>query len=100
MKKKVTIGKGMSVSRGKESELKEKAGGSNVGKYKSVSKKNFAGPKAGAPEGSYPIDTLKRAKAALAYAHNAPEPEKIRQAVYKKYPALAKRKNSYNKKGK
>jgi hypothetical protein len=92
MKKKVKIGKKMEVSRGKEKEMKEKPGGSNVGKYKSVSKKEFAGPSGGAPKGSYPINTEKRAKAALSYARNAPDPAGIKGAVYRKYPKLRKRK--------
>lgn len=88
--KKVKIGKGMSVSHGKESEMKKRAGGSNVGKYKDVAKKNFAGTSGGAPKGSYPINTEKRAKAALSYAHNAPNPSGIRKAVHSKYPSLGK----------
>lgn len=87
-KKKVTIGKGMKVPRGKESKMQKKAGGSNVGAYKNVSKKDFAGTSGGAPAGSYPINTKKRARAALAYAHNAPNPSGIKKAVYRKYPAL------------
>ncbi len=83
-----TIGKGMKVSHGRESQMHKKAGGSNVGKYKNVTKKNFAGPAGGAPSGSFPINTSKRAKAALAYAHNAPHPIGIRTAVHKKYPHL------------
>lgn len=77
-----------SVPRGKESQMKEKPGGSNVGKYKEV--KSFAGPSGGAPQGSFPINTRKRAKAALAYAHNAPNPSGIKRAVHKKYPSLGK----------
>jgi len=88
MAKKVTIGKGMKVPRGKESKMQKRAGGSNVGEYKKVSKKNFAGPSGGAPAGSYPINTKKRAKAALAYARNAPNPAGIRRAVYRKYPEM------------
>lgn len=91
-KKKVKIGKGMTVSRGKERKMEKRAGGSNVGEYKSVSKKDFAGPSGGAPQGSYPINTEKRAKAALAYARNAPNPSGIKRAVYRKYPGLKKRK--------
>lgn len=91
-KKEVKIGKGMKVPRGKEAKMKKKPGGSNVGEYKSVSKKDFAGTKGGAPEGSYPINTKKRARAALAYAHNAPNPAGIRRAVYQKYPDLKKAK--------
>lgn len=88
MAKKTTIGRGMKVPRGKESKMQKRAGGSNVGEYKDVSKKNFAGPSGGAPSGSYPINTKKRAKAALAYAHNAPNPSGIKRAVYRKYPDL------------
>lgn len=65
-----------------------KPGGSNVGKYKSVH--SFAGPAGGAPEGSFPINTRKRAKAALAYAHNAPKPSGIKAAVHRKYPDMGK----------
>lgn len=89
--KKVSIAKGVKVTKQKEREMKKKPGGSNVGEYENVSKKNFAGPSGGAPKGSYPIDTLKRAKAALAYAHNAPDPEGIKRAVYRKYSTLRKK---------
>lgn len=91
MKALVIIAKGKKVKRGEEAKMKKRAGGSNVGKYKNVSKKSFAGPAGDAPIGSYPIDTLKRAKAALAYAHNAPNPAGIKASVYRKYPALKKR---------
>jgi len=86
--KKVTIGKGMKVPRGKESKMQKKAGGSNVGEYKTVSSKDFAGPSGGAPKGSYPINTKARAKSALKLAHNAPRPSGIKSAVYRKYPEL------------
>ena len=85
---KVTIGKGEQVSRGQEKKMQEKPGGSNVGEYKGVSKSNFAGPKGGAPQGSYPINTKERAKSALSYAHNATNPQGIKNAVYNKYPSL------------
>ena len=85
-----TIAKNLTVAKGVESKLKKKAGGSNVGKYKNVSTKEMAGPAGGAPKGSFPINTKKRAKAALAYAHNAPKPAGIRAAVHKKYPDLGK----------
>ena len=42
---------------------RKKPGGSNVGKYKGV--KAFAGPSGGAPAGSFPINTLARAKSAF-----------------------------------
>lgn len=86
--KDIKISATKSVPRGKESAMKKKAGGSNVGKYKEV--KSFAGPSGGAPQGSFPINTRKRAKAALAYAHNAPKPSGIKAAVHRKYPDLGK----------
>ncbi len=67
---------------------RKKPGGSNVGKYKGVAKKSFAGTAGGAPKGSFPIDTKKRAIAALAYRRNAPNPAGIAAAVKKKYPGL------------
>lgn len=88
MAKKVSIGKGMKVSKAKEKKMEKKPGGSNVGEYKSVGKKDFAGPKGGSPKGSYPINTRARGKSALKLAHNAPNPEGIKKAVYKKYPSL------------
>jgi len=87
-RKKVTIGKGMKESAAKVRRARSKPGGSNVGEYKSVAKKSFAGPSGGAPAGSYPINTLARAKSALKLAHNAPNPAGIRRAVFKKYPSL------------
>lgn len=92
MAKKVTIGKGMKIPRGEEKKLEKKAGGSNVGEYKKVAKKDFAGPSGGSPKGSYPINTLHRAKSALKLAHNAPDPSGIKAAVYRKYPELKKKK--------
>jgi len=71
-------------------EARKRAGGSNVGKYARVKKVDFAGPSGGAPQGSYPINTVKRAKSALKLAHNAPRPAGIRKAVEKKYPSLKK----------
>lgn len=82
--KKVTIAKGLKVKRGKESKMQKKAGGSNVGEYKKVSKKEFCGPSGGAPKASYPVNTAKRCRAALAYAHNAPNPGGIRSCVKRK----------------
>jgi hypothetical protein len=72
--------------------MRKRPGGSNVGKYKSIKKSSFAGPRGGAPQGSFPIDTLARARNALSRAHFAPDPAGIRAAVYKKYPELKKRK--------
>ena len=82
----------------KQSAARKKPGGSNVGKYKNV--KAFAGPSGGAPAGSYPINTLARAKSALKLAHNAPRPAGIRAAVYRIYPALKPKVKGKKKKGK
>lgn len=81
------IARNMMVSAAREHELKSRPGGSNAGDYPNVSPENFAGNACGNP-GSYPIDTEERARAALAYAHNAKDPECIRRQVYKKYPSL------------
>lgn len=81
------IARGMMVSASREHELQKKAGGSNIGEYSNVSPDNFAGNACGLP-GAYPIDTIERARSALAYAHNAKDPECIRRQVYKKYPSL------------
>ena len=74
--------------------LSKKRGSSNIGKYKKVAKGEFAGPSGGAAPGTYPINTKKRAKAALAYARNAPNPGGIKRKVYKKYPSLNSKKAS------
>jgi hypothetical protein len=68
----------------REARDRKKPGGSNVGDYSNVDKDDFCGPAGGAPEGSYPVNSEKRARAALAYAHNAPDPEGIKRCVYKK----------------
>ena len=70
----------------KQAAARKRKGGSNVGKYKKGIA--FAGPSGGAPAGSFPINTLKRAKSALKLAHNAPRPAGIKRAVYRKYPSL------------
>jgi hypothetical protein len=75
-----------SAAKKKQAAARKKKGGSNVGKYKGV--KAFAGPSGGAPAGSFPINTLSRAKAAIKLSGNAPRPAGIRAAVYRKYPQL------------
>lgn len=64
-------------------EIREEPGKSNAGKYPNVSPDEFAGP-----DGTYPINTLARAKSALKLAHNASNPSMIKANVYKKYPEL------------
>lgn len=91
-KDKVAVAKGVTVSRGKEEKMREKKGSSNVGKYKTVKPKDFAGSSGGASKYSFPINTLARGRNALARAHFAPNPAGIKSAVYKKYPGLKKKK--------
>tara|TARA_R110002110_G_scaffold82077_3_gene213396 strand:+ start:278 stop:526 length:249 start_codon:yes stop_codon:yes gene_type:complete len=67
---------------------RKKPGGSNAGKYKGV--KSFCGPSGGAPSGSFPVNSLARAKSALKLAHNAPNPSGIKACVYRKFPQLKK----------
>ena len=93
VQEKVKVAKGVSLSRGKEEKLKEKEGGSNTGKYKDVSPKAFAGKAGGTSAYSFPINTLARARNALARAHYAPHPEGIRAKVYAKYPQLKHKKD-------
>lgn len=68
-------------------ELREEPGMSNAGKYKDVAKDDFCGP-----NGTYPVNTLKRAKSALKLAHNAGKrkAKKIKACVLAKYPELKK----------
>lgn len=86
----------MALSKEYIRKARKKAGGSNVGKYKGV--KSFAGPSGGAPKGSYPINSIKRAKSALKLAHNAPNPSGIKSAVYRKYPSLKKAYGGFTRK--
>lgn len=89
--KKITVAKGVKVARGVESKLRSKKGSGSSGKYKKVSPKFFAGKSGGASKYSFPIDTLARARNALARAHFAPNPEGIKRKVYAQYPDLKKR---------
>lgn len=88
MKEKITVAKGVKVKRGAEEKMREKKGSSSSGKYKTVKPKEFAGKAGGASKFSFPINSLARARNALARAHYAPNPEGIRASVYKKYPQL------------
>jgi len=90
-KREVTVAKGVKVPREKEEKLRAKRGGSNTGRYTSVKPSEFAGEAGGTSKYSFPINTLKHARAALSYAHYAPNPEGIRASVYKKFPQLKKR---------
>ena len=63
--------------------IRKEPGKSNAYKYSGVS--DFAGP-----NGTFPINTLARAKSALKLAHNASNPSAIKTKVYRKYPSLKK----------
>ncbi len=93
-KKLVTVAKGVKIPRARKIKLKKKPGSSNVGEYKGVKPKDFAGAAGGSSKFSFPINSLARARSALKLAHNAPNPAGIRRAVYKKWPQL----NPKNKK--
>lgn len=86
--KKITLAKGIKVKRGIESKMRSKKGSGSTGKYKNVKPQDFAGSAGGASKYSFPIDSLKRARNALARAHYADDPEGIRKKVYAKYPQL------------
>jgi hypothetical protein len=86
MKGKVTLYKGKSVPRGKESEIRKKPGQGSAGKYKHLEKSAFAGP-----NGTFPINDMAHARNALARAHYSDHPEAIKKKVYDKYPGLKKR---------
>lgn len=83
---KTIVGKGMSIPRGEAEKLRKKPGMGSTGKYKTVAKKDFAGP-----HGTYPIQDLAHARNALARAHYSSNPEAIKRKVYSKYPELKKR---------
>jgi len=90
---KIPVAKGISIPKSKKIALGKKAGGSSTGKYKNVSPQEFAGRSGGTSPFSFPINTLDRARNALARAHFAPDPEGIRRSVYKKYPQLKRKKS-------
>ena len=64
-------------------EIRDEPGKSNAGKYPDVAAGDFAGP-----DGTFPINTIERARSALKLAHNASNPGAIRAKVYAKYPEL------------
>lgn len=82
-KGKTKLYKGKSVPKGTESKIRKKPGMGSAGKYKDLPKSEFAGP-----SGTFPIDTVKRARNALARAHFSPHPEAIRKKVHAKYPNI------------
>lgn len=63
-----------------------KSGGcSNQRKYigKGIPASSFCGPEGGACSGTFPVNTPGRARAALAYARHAPNPEGIRRCTHR-----------------
>jgi hypothetical protein len=66
---------------------KDRKGSSNAGEYTHVDKGEFCGPSGGAADGTYPVNTRKRAEAAKRLAHNAPNPSGIKKCADR---ALAK----------
>lgn len=89
--KKITVAKGMKMPKKMVTALRKKAGSSNIGKYKAVAKDSFCGPAGGSAKGTFPVNSKKRAHAALAYAHNAPNPAGIKRCVKKKFPSMDKK---------
>lgn len=86
--KRTRVAKGKSLPRGELSKIRKRRGSSNAGKYKNVKPSEFAGAKGSSSKYSFPINSKKRARAALSRAHFAPNPTGIKKAVYKKYPSL------------
>ena len=62
-------------------EIRKEPGKSNAGKYPGVT--DFAGS-----DGTYPINTIKRGKAALSLAYHSPDEQSIVAKVLTKYPGL------------
>jgi hypothetical protein len=91
-KKEIVVALGVKVPHGKEEKMRHKKGSGSAGKYKTVKPKDFAGASGGTSKYSFPINTMERARNALARAHFAPDPAGIKRAVYRKYPVLKKRK--------
>jgi len=89
--KKITVAKGIKVPRGTEEKMRSKKGSSNAGKYKNVAPKDFAGKSGGADKYSFPINDIEHGRNALSRSHFAPNPAGVKEAVYKKFPALKKR---------
>lgn len=84
-KRAVQVARGVKLARGKESQLRKKPGASSTGKYKNVPTGEFCGAAGGTSKYSFPVNSLKRARNALARAHYAPNPEGIRKCVKRKW---------------
>ena len=82
--KKVTVAKGIKITRAKEKKMEKSPGSSNTGEYKKVKPKEFCGASGGSSKYSYPVNTSKRRKAAVKLAHYAPDPAGIKACVKRK----------------
>ena len=56
----------------------------NEGKYKHLNKNVFCGPNGNAGEGTFPVNSEKRCRAALAYSYRAPNPNGIVRCAIRK----------------
>jgi hypothetical protein len=66
--------------------VREKPGGSNVGKDRETSSAGegpFCGPSGDSPKGSFPVTNPGQVRAAKAYSINAPNPEGIKKCADK-----------------
>ena len=61
-----------------------------------IAKKNFAVPSKEPGSGSYPINDLAHARNALARSSGKEVEDKVRAAVYEKFPELKKRMEKRN----
>lgn len=89
--KKITVAKGISIPKPKLARLRKQPGGSNAGKYPGLKLSDFAGGKKNPY--SFPINTRKRAKAALSYARNSQNPGSIIKKACSRYPGLCSKKS-------
>ncbi len=82
-KRRVAKGVTRTFKRGQLSSIRSRPGSSSYGQYKNIPAHLFCGSAGGAARYSYPVNSRKRAIAALSYAHRAPRPQGIRDCVHK-----------------
>ena len=72
--------------KGKSRSGSKSGGCANQRKYigKGIPESKFCGPEGGSCPYTFPVNTPKRARAALAYSRHAPNPEGIRECVYRR----------------
>jgi len=76
------IGKNNNLTKTQEHKLYNNL--KNTKKYKNLSPLQFCGPEGGDKEGTFPVTSQEECKAALIYAHEAPNPDGIRKCALKK----------------